>query len=911
MIMNKFLLLILILSNLTFQLSAQTWPASLAGRWTFDILSNPLHAETGTDLTLTGTHIATEGISPLDGAFNIGTGSYYSCQHGIAANGGGSLVNEYSILWDVKIDNPTVFHCLFQTNTANSNDGDGFINTNSQIGVSATSYSGFSLDAGQWYRIVMTVDNGSSFRYYVNGHQVMEGAVQTVDGRYSLDPALLFFADDNGEDQMISCSQLAVFGSCLTAAEVRGLGGIRSSDIKPYLQSPSPTSICVSWNAFDNGSTKIDYGTTVALGNSVTGTYEDVSSNRWHTTDLTGLTPDTRYYYRCISGSDSSEIYTFKTPFAQGSTGKHIRFIKVGDTQANAGGITGSIADSILVVLKQTYGNEWYDSLSFFMHSGDLNQSGSEIGRYMNEFFNPYSIFTPYVPMMISIGNHEAESAHYYSFVKYENLTGNNEKYYRFDLGNCCFIALNTNGLYNTATQTNWLQAQLNAAELDPSIDFVFVYNHQPARSEMWPDGNTSYVETSILPLLKSFSKVTMINWGHSHNYERGTVLSSNNKNWDFRTVLCGGAGGALDRWGMYTNQTNESNIQKTVDHYSFLLVDVDAGNVTTKAYSLGNPNCPTSPTIIDQWHRYIHQPAPNKPSALWPSATASQTPVLAASLYSGSDILMTSQFQVASISGSFNSPLSDIIRDTEDFYGDSGSPSYLPVNINSGIDLQRCPIASGILQIGQTYMWRMRYRDENARWSDWSDTLTFNVVSTPTNLADFTADITVGQVPLTVHFTDLSVYNPTSWDWDLNGDGSTDATDRDPVFVYTTPGIYNVSLTTTVNSQTITETKNLYINAQITSNHPIANQINILAYPNPSSGEITFFNHKDAELAHLEIIDICGKILYSKTYAGVKQNDILTWNGKDQTGSMIMPGVYFCRIVYDGIESVVKIIRL
>jgi hypothetical protein len=567
----------------------------------------------------------------------------------------------------------------------------------------------------------------------VNGHQIMGGTAQLVDGTYGVENTLLFFADENGEDNLIYCAQLAIFSTCLSAAEVSGLGGFRSSDIKPYLQTPSPTSIYVCWNSFNSASTMVQYGTTTALGTNVTGTNELISSNRWHTVQLTGLTPDTRYYYRCVSGNDTSAIYAFRTPANQGTTGKHIRFVKVGDSQQNAADVSRLIADTIAFVLQMKYGPDWYDSVNFIMHTGDIVSTGSEIGRYMNEYFNAYSSLSAHVPMMVSIGNHEMENLYFYQFMKYDGLTGFSERYYTFNLMDCQFIAMNTNGLYNNITQTNWLQTQLNTSAVDPATDFVFVYGHQPGHSEMWPDGNNTYVEGDVIPLLKGFPKMVLSTYGHSHNYERGTAIGTHSGNWDFRTVLCGGAGGALDRWGMYTNQTDYEEIQKSVDHYSFVLfdVDVDAKKVHATAYSLGHTDLPRNLEVVDRWHRYLNQAAPDKPDAIYPDSSAPSDPTLVASAFSGLDTLMSSQFQLVEISGSFATPSIDVIRDVEDYYGDSGSPLYTPTNLNAGIDLSQYSVNPGFLQTGQTYMWRMRYRDQNVRWSEWSDTLIFQVVST------------------------------------------------------------------------------------------------------------------------------------------------------------------------------------
>jgi subtilisin family serine protease len=58
---------------------------------------------------------------------------------------------------------------------------------------------------------------------------------------------------------------------------------------------------------------------------------------------------------------------------------------------------------------------------------------------------------------------------------------------------------------------------------------------------------------------------------------------------------------------------------------------------------------------------------------------------------------------------------------------------------------------------------------------------------------ARFTSDVDEGTAPMTVNFTDLSPYSPTSWDWSFGtGDVSTD---QNPTYVYNDPGIYDVSL--------------------------------------------------------------------------------------------------------------------
>jgi len=78
--------------------------------------------------------------------------------------------------------------------------------------------------------------------------------------------------------------------------------------------------------------------------------------------------------------------------------------------------------------------------------------------------------------------------------------------------------------------------------------------------------------------------------------------------------------------------------------------------------------------------------------------------------------------------------------------------------------------------------------------------------------VANFTADITSGNAPLAVQFTDLSTGSPTGWNWSFGDNtwfNTSDALQKNPSHTYTTTGSYTVSQTTrnTVGTHTITKT--------------------------------------------------------------------------------------------------------
>jgi PKD repeat protein len=78
--------------------------------------------------------------------------------------------------------------------------------------------------------------------------------------------------------------------------------------------------------------------------------------------------------------------------------------------------------------------------------------------------------------------------------------------------------------------------------------------------------------------------------------------------------------------------------------------------------------------------------------------------------------------------------------------------------------------------------------------------------------VANFTANVTSGTVPMTVQFTDTSTGSPTSWQWDFNNDGETDSTEQTAIYTYTTAGTYTVKLIVANDGGSDDEVKTEYI---------------------------------------------------------------------------------------------------
>lgn len=225
--------------------------ATLAGLWEFNDSTNVGKATVGADLAVVGAapaHSASlsDGTTSLGGVIATvgGTANYIKVAHGMAANGGGGYVNEWSVLFDVfsPVASRSSWRSLFQTNVSNSNDGDYFIrNTNDTLGAAGSDglgYTSLGLNESEWTRIVVTFNLGTAnpedeIKTYINGSLFHTHADLALNGRYALDPSLLFFADNNAENASLNVGTVALFNGALSAGEVSAMGGVLTAVPEP------------------------------------------------------------------------------------------------------------------------------------------------------------------------------------------------------------------------------------------------------------------------------------------------------------------------------------------------------------------------------------------------------------------------------------------------------------------------------------------------------------------------------------------------------------------------------------------------------------------------------------------------------------------------------------------------------
>ncbi|MEZ5082453.1 MAG: choice-of-anchor D domain-containing protein [Bacteroidales bacterium] len=184
--------------------------------------------------------------------------------------------------------------------------------------------------------------------------------------------------------------------------------------------------------------------------------------------------------------------------------------------------------------------------------------------------------------------------------------------------------------------------------------------------------------------------------------------------------------------------------------------------------------------------------------------------------------------------------------------------------------------------------------------------------LNSATMLADFIADETYGFAPFDVQFTDLSIGDITSWEWDFENDGIIDSYEQNPMYTFENYGIYSVKLIITNENTSDTLLKPDYITADTAVGIRAWNKPDqIKACPNPFSNETTILiSNPGNGLTDLYIYNSTGHIVNVLKAAEINTDNLqFQWNGKDDQGNKLDTGIYFGKIYGNGSFHYLKLI--
>ena len=180
----------------------------------------------------------------------------YLMKHGIAPNGGGNRLNQYSLVYDVYFSGggngwPSL------ANLDTSGDGDVFWRrSDGGLGQGGGGYEpldpGVKVNVNTWHRVILAFDLASGlYEKYVDGVYHSKQINGGLDGRQAAKDTIWLFNDNDGENGEAYVSSIAVYDRKLTADEVRALGSAGSVGVPAALPEPKPIRGLWSFNNED------------------------------------------------------------------------------------------------------------------------------------------------------------------------------------------------------------------------------------------------------------------------------------------------------------------------------------------------------------------------------------------------------------------------------------------------------------------------------------------------------------------------------------------------------------------------------------------------------------------------------------------------------------------------------------
>ncbi len=334
-------------------------------------------------------------------------------------------------------------------------------------------------------------------------------------------------------------------------------GALRAGDTftrAPYVQLATDTSVQILWRTGGAILPEVRYGTKLeALDGEVAD--EAIAVRRpgigseaapaLHSApkgtlqfeaQLSGLEPDTTYYYAIFNGDQrltpADPSYRFKTHPVPG-TGRPVYFWVVGDSG------TGGLAQKKVHDAMRSYNDEMERELDLYVHVGDMAYGSGTDKEFSDRFFAMYEETLRNTVCWAAMGNHEGRTSkgedgtgpYYDAYAcptrgEAGGLPSGKEAYYSFDFGKTHFVVLDSHDLDRrpTGAMAQWLKADLEQAD----AEWLVAYFHHPPYTKGTHDSDREHqlieMRELIMPILEG-GGVDIVFTGHSHIYERSMLV--------------------------------------------------------------------------------------------------------------------------------------------------------------------------------------------------------------------------------------------------------------------------------------------------------------------------------------------------------------------------------------------------
>lgn len=326
-----------------------------------------------------------------------------------------------------------------------------------------------------------------------------------------------------------------VLGGGLFANSVHAVRIVRG----PYLQLQTSDSIVVRWRTDEPTSAKLFFG---ERHNKLDKRATAAGLRTEHVVQVTGLKPNTRYYYAVGHVKKSTDLLLqkfdseryFQTAPVIGSS-YPTRVWVIGDS-----GTANKDARNVRDAFVEANNNRQID---VWLMLGDNAYENGKDKEYQKAVFDTYPKLLENTVVWPTLGNHDGRTASsstqsgvYYdiftlpTMAQAGGLMSGTEAYYSFDFANTHFVCLDSydSNRKQDGTMATWLKNDLAATRQE----WVVAYFHHPPYTKGSHDsddksdsgGRMKEMREWILPVLEE-GGVDLVLTGHSHSYERSFLL--------------------------------------------------------------------------------------------------------------------------------------------------------------------------------------------------------------------------------------------------------------------------------------------------------------------------------------------------------------------------------------------------
>ena len=284
---------------------------------------------------------------------------------------------------------------------------------------------------------------------------------------------------------------------------------------------------------------------------------------------VTGLEPNTTYYYTVEKNGVQTEVQEYKT-----GSFESVKILYVGDPQIGASkgqtqgsdtlkadsGAANTAARNDAFAWNRTLeiASAQNPDLNFIISAGDqVNKTGQakeeEYAGYLS------SSVLASLPVATTIGNHDSLNPDYTYHFNNPNTTGYGETEaggdYYYSYGSGLFIVLNTNN-YNVAEHEKTIQ---EAVASDPDAAWRIVTIHQDIYGTGLDHSDTDgmILRTQLTPIFDEYD-IDVVLQGHDHTYSRSKLLYGDGQTHGTYEFRLNEDGSDYDWDNAYNTQTDE-----------------------------------------------------------------------------------------------------------------------------------------------------------------------------------------------------------------------------------------------------------------------------------------------------------------------------------------------------------------